>query len=338
MAGPIRVIGAGVAGLTCALALAQRGAAVEVFDRAPGVGQGACSWKAGGMLAPWCEAESADPLVAEWGAAAADLWESFGARVHRRGTLVVAMGRDQPDLQRFARRTRQFRTVGAEEIAALEPALAGRFQTGLFFADEAHLDPRETLVGLVQRLGALGVPIGWNCDAASLPPASGPVVECRGLAAQPSLPALRGVKGEMLLLRAPGLHLSRPVRLLHPRVPLYVVPRADGVFMVGATMIEAGAGPHASARSLLELLSSAYALLPGLGEADVVEIGVDARPAFADNLPRLARVDGRLHINGLYRHGFLLSPILAQRAARVLLDGAEIEGVMHGDSHQRHCA
>jgi glycine oxidase len=338
MVGPVRVIGAGVAGLTCALVLAQRGCAVEIIDRAAGVGQRACSWKAGGMLAPWCEAESADVRVAEWGARAADLWEDFGARVERRGTLVVAMGRDVPELQQFARRTRQYRRVGADEIAGLEPALAGRFQAGLFFDSEAHLNPRETLVALAQRLAALGVVFHWNMAAETAPPATGPVVDCRGLTAQDSLPALRGVKGEMLMLNAPGVALSRPVRLLHPRVPLYVVPRGDGLFMVGATMIEGGAGQYAAARSVLELLSSAYALVPGLGEAELVEIGVDARPAFADNVPDLHWAQGRLHVNGLYRHGFLLAPIMALRAAQVLLDGASIEEVMHGYPGQRRSA
>ena len=91
----------------------------------------------------------------------------------------------------------------------------------------------------------------------------------------------------MLVLRCPDVALSRSVRLLHPRIPLYVVPRGDGVYMLGATMIEGGERSRITARSLLEMLSAAWALHPAFGEAEVVEIGVDARPAFRDNLPRI---------------------------------------------------
>ena len=146
----------------------------------------------------------------------------------------------------------------------------------------------------------------------------------RGLGARDALPALRGVKGEMALLRSTDIRLSRPVRLLHPRYPLYVVPRADGVFMLGATQIESD-DRRKSARSVLELLSAAYALHPAFGDAELVEIGVDARPAFPDNLPRLTRRGETIYVNGLFRHGFLLAPALAQLAAEAALNGTNPE-------------
>ena len=105
------------------------------------------------------------------------------------------------------------------------------------------------------------------------------------------------------------------MRLLHPRIPLYIVPRGDGVFMLGATMIEASERGRITARSLLELLSAAYALHPAFGEAEILEIGVDARPAFPDNLPRIRRQGDDILVNGLYRHGFLLAPAMARMAA-----------------------
>jgi glycine oxidase len=126
----------------------------------------------------------------------------------------------------------------------------------------------------------------------------------------------------MLTLRCPRIRLSRPARLLHPRIPLYIVPRGDGVYMLGATMIESDRRGGVTARSLLELLSAAYALHPAFGEAELIETGADARPAFPDNLPRLRRRGDTLHANGLYRHGFLLSPALAGMAADHLETGA----------------
>ena len=139
-------------------------------------------------------------------------------------------------------------------------------------------------------------------------------VDCTGMRAT-THPELRGVRGEMLLLRTPEVSLSRPVRLLHPRIPVYVVPRADHHFMVGATMIESDAAGPITARSMMELLNAAYALHPAFGEAEIIEIGTGVRPAFADNLPRVERDGNHIRINGLYRHGFLLAPAMARQAA-----------------------
>lgn len=332
----VSVIGAGVAGLASALELAERGASVEVLERAPGLG-GGCSWYAGGMLAPWCELESSEPLIARLGEEGLGWWQTRFAGMTQQGTLVVAHARDVAELRQFGRRTAQFRELGAAEIGALEPELAERFARGLYFPAEGHLDPRAALQALAEQLRARGVPLHFGASAEGVRP-RGAVLDCRGLGARDSLPGLRGVKGEMLLLQLPDLPLSRPVRVLHPRVPVYVVPRGGETFMVGATMIESDEGTQVSARSLLELLSAAYALHPAFGEARVLEIGTGVRPAFADNLPRLTWRGGTLYLNGLFRHGFLLAPALARRAAAVLLEGAHFPEVMDEDSRQRRLA
>ncbi|MEM7176906.1 MAG: glycine oxidase ThiO, partial [Pseudomonadota bacterium] len=310
------VIGAGVAGLTVAAELARAGVRVTVIDRADEPGPAQCSWWAGGMLAPWCERESAEEAVVTDGRHAADWWDDAVGQVARAGTLVVAPSRDRAELKRFSRRTGGHESIGEAEIAALEPDLAGRFSQALWFPDEAHLDPRAALRRLHDRLGDLGVEM---CFATEEAPGADLVFDCRGFAARDQLPDLRGVKGEMLLLRTRDIRLSRPVRLLHPRHPIYIVPRDDGVFMLGATMIESADRQRITARSMLELLGAAYALHPAFGEAEIVETGVDVRPAFADNLPRIVAQDGRIHVNGLYRHGFLLSPMLARRAVSAAL-------------------
>jgi glycine oxidase len=108
--------------------------------------------------------------------------------------------------------------------------------------------------------------------------------------------------------------------------------------MVGATMIESDAAQRISARSLLELLSSAYALHPAFGEAEILETGTGVRAAFPDNLPRIRRVDRVLYVNGLYRHGFLIAPALARRAAEALLEGRHFAEVMDEDPRQRRLA
>ncbi|RJL18092.1 FAD-dependent oxidoreductase [Paracoccus siganidrum] len=313
----IRILGAGVMGLVIASELAARGHPVELVDPEPAPGPHGCSWWAGGMLAPHCERESAEEPVERHGLAAIDWWDRHAGGVQRNGTLVLTLNRDRGELARFARRSTGHRTVDGDQIAALELDLAGRFAAGLFYEAEAHLDPRAALSALRDRLVAQGVAFHRT------PPEAAPetLIDARGLAARDRLADLRGVRGEMLVLRCPDVTLSRPVRLLHPRIPLYIVPRGDGVFMLGATMIESDRRGIVTARSLLELLSAAYALHPAFGEAEVLETGADARPAFPDNLPRLRRRGATIFANGLYRHGFLLSPAVAAMAADHLETG-----------------
>lgn len=318
----LTVLGAGVTGLAVATELARRGARPRLVDPAGTPGRHGCSWWAGGMLAPFCEGETADEVVVRLGQQAADWWQDAGARVTRRGSLVVATGRDQAELLRFARRTTHHASLDATALAETEPALAGRFQRALIFGDEAHLAPRQALGALVAGLARRGIAVETR-QPADAPEAV--VIDCRGLAARDRLPDLRGVRGEMAVLRAPDVTLGRPVRLLHPRHPLYVVPRGDGIYMLGATQIETAHRGPATLRSVVEMLSAAYALDPGFAEAEVLELGADARPAFPDNLPRIRRHGRRIHVNGLYRHGFLLAPALARMVAALVLDGIKPE-------------
>lgn len=334
----VTVRGAGVAGLACAVELAERGARVEVLERSAALAGAGCSWFAGGMLAPWCELESGAPLIAHLGEEGIAWWRRLFPATVQQGTLVIAHGRDAGELLQFARRTERFDTLDAEDLAALEPDLAGRFRHALHFAHEGHLDPRAALGALLARARELGVTVRFGVDAAAAPHAGCEVLDCTGLAARRTLADLRGVRGEMLLVRAPDVALTRPVRVLHPRIPVYVVPRGGHLYMIGATMIESDAPQRISARSLLELLSAAYALHPAFGEAEVLETGIGLRPAFPDNLPRLRRVGGALYLNGLYRHGFLIAPALARRAALSLLEGQHFAEVMDEDPRQRRLA
>jgi glycine oxidase len=334
----VTVVGAGIAGLTTALALSEGGAHVTIMERSASLGAGACSRYAGGMLAPWCEAESAEPLVTRLGQEALAYWPRHFPETVQAGSLVLAPARDAPDLERFARRTTQHERLDAAGIAALEPDLEGRFRQGLFFPREAHLDPRRALAALAEALIRRGVPIrlGEPVDVAA--PGGDVIADCRGFAGADLQPDLRGVKGEMLLLHCPAVSLSRPVRLLHPRWPIYVVPRGDGVFMLGATMVEGGDRHRVTARSVVELLSAAYTLHPAFAEAEILEMGADARPAFPDNLPRIRAEGSRVAVNGLFRHGFLLSPALARRAADFILHGIHDPEVMDENPRQQRSA
>jgi glycine oxidase len=294
------VLGCGVAGLCVATLLAERGEDVEVIDdetRQP------ASWFAGGMLAPWCEAESAPREVISLGQHSAAWWHQRVSGVEHQGTLVVAPPRDSQELNRFARMTEQHQWVDPAEI---EPALEGRFARGLFFSQEAHLDPRLALREMRAALMQRGVSFSAHAP-------SGQVIDCRGIHAAPELPRLRAVRGEMLILHSDDLQFFRPIRLLHPRFPCYLVPRRGGHFMLGATMIESDDASPISARAMMELLSAAYTIHPALAEARVMESGSGLRPAYPANLPEIHYQNDTFYLNGMYRHGFLLAPMLAEQ-------------------------
>ncbi|MCA0407223.1 MAG: FAD-dependent oxidoreductase [Proteobacteria bacterium] len=322
-ANTIAVVGTGVAGLVSAFVLNEAGFSVEVFERSGAPFSQAASRLAGGMIAPFCEGETADEIVVQLGQEAHAFWRRAVPEVIEHGTLVVAPPRDGADLARFARRTREHETLDAKGIAALEPALAGRFEKGLFFPSEAHITPRDALRVLYEKLLARGVTFHFNTevDPASLPHAH--VVDARGFYAAPALKDLRPVRGEMLVVRTPEVQLSRPVRFLHPRLPLYIVPRSNHHFMLGATMIESDWRGQMSVRTAVDLLNAAFALHPAFAEAEIIEMGADLRPAFPDNIPAVKRTGKVFHINGMYRHGYLLAPSLAQKIKAALLAGDE---------------
>jgi glycine oxidase len=200
----ILIKGAGVAGLTVAWQLYRHGFDVTITERAEKVGLGASGF-AGGMLAPWCERESAEEPVLALGCSAADWWEAaVPGHVTRRGTLVVAAGRDAGELDRFARRTSGWEWLDGAAIAELEPDLAGRFPKALFFRQEAHLDPQRALSALTAGLEEARMRFLFNAAGTMDASRYDRVIDCTGAARIGELPDLRGVRGEMLYVETPS--------------------------------------------------------------------------------------------------------------------------------------
>lgn len=326
----ITVLGAGVIGLWQALLLARAGARVRLLDRSANPLAVSASSYAGAMLAPDCESEAAPPVVRDLGSEGLEIWRSLYPGVVCSGSLVVANPRDHSELKRFARMTQRYEWIDERQLGELEPDLSGRFSSALFFPGEGHVETPAALEFLLGDVRKSGVETVFGLAGDRRPEDiddKSTVIDCRGLAARDELPTLRGVRGERIILKCEDIRLNRPVRLLHPRYPLYIVPWSDQRFMVGATVLESEDRGPATVRSTLELLGAAYSLSPSFGEAEIIDIGAGVRPAFPDNIPRVVPSDdlGVIHVNGAYRHGFLLAPVLAQ-AVRSLLGG---EGSAH---------
>lgn len=324
------IAGAGLAGRMLAWQLLQRGWQVTLFDADTREARQSCSYTGAGMLAPYCELETAEPIIAELGARSLELWpeiiDSLPQPVffQQNGSLVVSHPRDHGAFADFATRVRralpdpaQMCEVRNRELRALEPQLAEQVSRGLYFPGEGQVDNRELLLALATGLSE----VTWHSETPVPEVRPGKILgqrfdwtfDCRGLGARDHFSELRGVRGELVHVIAPDVTLERPIRVMHPRYPLYVVPRRDHRFVIGATSIECDDKGPITVRGTLELLSAAYAIHPGFAEARLVDTSVNCRPAFSDNLPRLEVSDGLARINGLYRHGFLLTPALIEQ-------------------------
>ncbi|MCX5544470.1 FAD-dependent oxidoreductase [Paraburkholderia sp. CNPSo 3076] len=328
------VLGGGLSGRLVAWRLAGEGHRVALYERGGPEGGEAAAWVAAAMLAPLAEAAVAELLITELGVASLESWPRILAELpepvffQRNGTLVVWHSADRTEAPLFERRVRanaprsladaNFIALAGAQLDAAEPALAGRFAHGWLLEGEGQLDNRQALAALAAGLATRGVETHWHTtvDEANPPPAR-VTIDCRGLGAKPALPGLRGIRGEVARVHAPGITLTRPVRLLHPRYPLYIAPKEHDVFVIGATEIEGEDRSPVSVRSALELLSAAFAVHPAFGEARILELNTQCRPTLPDHRPALIW-DGKttLRVNGLYRHGFMIAPEVADEAAR----------------------
>ncbi|TFY99445.1 FAD-dependent oxidoreductase [Ramlibacter henchirensis] len=334
----IGVAGAGLLGRVLAVQLGASGHEVHVHDPASGPQErGATGWTAAGMLSPLAELETADERVFRWGQRSIELWPGILRRLPQPvefrcdGSLLVAHREDLGAARRvvdlLARKApagHQAQDLAPKELAQLEPSL----KAGL----HAWLLPGEGQIHTVQAMqalqaGALDTTWHWSSSVSEVLPrclrtATGDerydwVFDVRGLGARPQLP-VRGVRGEIFWLQAPGLGLRRPVRLLHARHRVYLVPREPDIVVVGASEIEGEDRSPVSVRSTVELLAAACSILPPLAEARIVHTESNLRPALPDNQPLLEHAPGLVRINGLFRHGWLIAPGLVESALECL--------------------
>ena len=331
----IGIAGAGLAGRLLAWRLALGPYRVSLFDAKQRGDLTSASQTAAAMLSPLAELAVSDDAVFELGQRSLELWPAWLAQMatpvyfRQDGTVVVAHPQDGASLEHFSRLLHhklpaacaaQVQTLDAAALGQLEPLLAGRFGGGLYLAGEGQLANDQLMTALAVELDRLGVQ--WHegqtverieahaiVCAGQVHPVN-TAVDARGVGSKSALPELRGVRGEVLRVSCKNVTLQHPVRLMHPRYQLYVAPRPNGEFVVGATELESEDAGPVTVRSVLELASALHSLNPAFGEARVLRMSAALRPALDDHRPQIEQRDGVWHINGLYRHGYLCAPAL----------------------------
>ena len=308
----------------------------------------AAGFTAAGMLSPLSELDNAEPAVAALGWRSLALWPQIAAAlpgsptVTVGGSLLVAHRPDLGAAQRVLARmqaaaaTPEWRAASpAEGVQTLDAQALREMEPSIQGPAHAWLLPGEGFVDTVAMMNALysgadGADWHWGQRVLAVEAGEGggtlrladgrvlafdAVIDVRGIGAKPELP-VRGVRGEVIWLDCPGHGLTRPVRLLHPRHRVYIVPRSARDVLVGASEIESEDRSPVSLRSAVELMAAAHSVVPALAEARIVKMDVNLRPALPDNNPRIEHSGRLLRINGLFRHGWLLAPALLEQAAR----------------------
>ena len=341
----IAILGAGLMGRMLAVALTQKtlnnAYCVALFDQDAEQGHESAAYLAAAMLAPLAESADASKNIMLMGEHSLELWPKFldtlAAPVffQRQGSLILSYDQDHAYLLDFQRRLKRqdsmsVQAIKNDTIERLEPGLANqskRFTQGLYLPNEGQLDNRELLKSLALTIKKRNLawfrntPVEHHNNSVTFNNQSKLfdwVIDCRGLGAKTANPTLRGVRGEVIRVHAPEVKLSRPVLLMHPRYPIYIAPKANHHFVIGATQIESEDQRQPTVRSTLELLSSCYSVHKGFAEAEILEVKAGLRPALPDNEPKISVNGQTIQVNGLFRHGYLLTPALVEQCLAVI--------------------
>lgn len=341
----IAIVGAGIMGCTLAYKLAHAGYEVSLFDKDK-LSDTSCSYVAAGLLTPMAELEKSPYLIYELGRESVDVhWPSIITQLsqinkreiyfQKRGSIALSHPQDQADLLRFLKHihakfpvshSSHYHVLNQTKLLQLEPELQ-RFSHAYYLPDEAQVDNQTLLIALQQYLNDKLI-FHSNAHVSHLAPYEirinndkkrfSWVIDCRGLGAKSEFTDLHAIRGELIWLHAPNVNITRPIRFMHPRYNLYIVPRPNHNYIIGASEIHTENNDAISVRTTLELLSAAYALHPGFAEARLIKTATQCRPTLVNYLPRIQYNKGLIAINGLYRHGFLIAPALAQSVLQAI--------------------
>lgn len=351
----IAILGGGLLGRLLAINLSRAGISVCVWDSGSSNGEQSAAYVAAAMLAPLAESIDTTSHVVQLGIDSLPLWRKWIASLampvmlQEQGTLVVWHAQDKPLAEQFMRQLEQYQSIGGwqteywyqQQLQMEEPQLSQRFQQGLFLPGEGQLDNRQLLLALAHELEQLKVPCYWGkkINRSELQTQYDYVIDTRGIGAkndwnQLSGSQLRGVRGEVVRVFAPEVSLNRPIRLLHPRYPLYIAPKQNHIFVIGATQLESEDSSQISVRGTLELLSALYTVHPAFGEARVLEAATGLRPTLNHEQPeiRYTQEQRLIEVNGLFRHGFMIAPAVCEAVMRLQFMLLEQQSISEKDS------
>ncbi|HIP46043.1 MAG TPA: FAD-dependent oxidoreductase [Campylobacterales bacterium] len=330
----IAIVGVGLVGRVLALNLLNRGHTLTLFDEDTAYGDASAGMTAAGMLALFAELETAESSIFERGKRSIDLWPSLLEQIgisdayQLEGSIITAHPQDLSELDHFIdtlkSKVAEASTIlelNKEEIIALEPDLE-QHNKAFYIPHEGQVDAQRFMQASSDYL-LNHLAVTWHQErkvekAEEFLNDFDWVYDARGLGAQEDVKDLRGVRGEVFWLEAPEVKITRPTRMLHPRYKIYIVPRPDNRYIIGATEIESEDMSPMSVRSSLELLSAVYSMHSGFAEARIIKCATNCRPTLTDNLPRIEYHDRLTRINGLYRHGYLLAPAVVEEALKEL--------------------
>lgn len=337
----VAIIGAGAMGRLLATDLIQRGEQVTLFDRHPFSQPKSAAFASAGMLCPLGEIIHSPNVVTEMGWQSLERWPGIVQNLQaldtnneaiffqQQGSIATALPQDahvleqlQQDLSLKIPATDTVKELDRAELQNVEPSLIN-FDRGFLLESEGQLCNRQfirvTNRILKNRLHAFKQqPIDTN-DLKHLKHSFDAVFDCRGSGAinaqnNSAEKPLRGIRGEVIRVHSNEVSLTRPIRIVHPRNSIYVVPKPNHEFVIGATEIESNSDTPITVKSTLELLSTLYCVHPAFGEATVLETRAGVRAAYDDNIPRVHKEDNIITANGCYRHGWLVGPALVQQA------------------------
>ena len=333
----IGIAGVGLVGRVLALNLLRLGHTLTLFDEDTAYGDKAAGMTAAGMLAVFAELESAESVIFEHGKRSIALWPALLEQIgiadayQQEGSIITAHPQDYSELDHFIDTLKskvpeasEIKLLDRRELTALEPDLE-QHAKAFFIPQEGQVDAQRFMQASSDYL--LSHPkVTWHQEQKVMDVSIGSifvenevkkfnwVFDTRGLGASEQVEHLRGVRGEVFWLEAPEVNITRPTRMLHPRYKIYIVPRPNNRYIIGATEIESEDKSPMSVRSSLELLSAVYSMHSGFAEARIVNMVTNCRPTLRDNLPAITQDKKLTRINGLYRHGYLLAPAVVEEA------------------------